>query len=65
MEIHKLEKIYNKFLKKVDDKKSEKDYNICEICSCKMRLDYDNYLNTCSNCGKVSEELNLSYSSQE
>ena len=62
MEIHKLEKIYNKFICKLDEKKNKKDYDICDICSNKMRLDCDNYLNTCSNCGKISDDLNLSYS---
>lgn len=65
MEIHKLEKIYNKFICKLDEKKNKKDYDICDICSNKMRLDCDNYLNTCSNCGKISDDLNLSYSQQE
>ena len=30
-----------------------------------MKLDEENYLTCCSNCGKVSDALNLSYSSQE
>ena len=33
MEVHKLEKIYNKFIRKFEAKKSKKDYNICDLCN--------------------------------